>query len=1180
MPTQSPFKLLDPYTREDQAIFFGRIAEVNRLYELVNESRLILVYGASGVGKTSLVQCGLANRFNDTDWFEVYVRRRSNINRSLRRVIKRHALMPIPSGSSLETAVDSLFLDYLKPIYFVFDQFEEVYILGTNSERKRFYKYISRLLAQGEKRQLPLRIILIMREEYIARLYDFERYLPRIFDNRLRVESMSTNNIRQVIRGSCAQFRIKLKRPVQTANRIISRLTDTRRGIQLSYLQIYLDKLYRVYREQRPNGQVVFSPDLVDQVGSIGDILVEFMEEQQHLIQARMRNRFGITDPDVIMKVMDQFATLEGTRRSLNRIDIRQLGYSDAAMVYCINALVDSRLLRVDEGSYELSHDKLAEKIAETRDIQSRDRMRIQGLIRPKLAMYKERKVLFSEEELFYIRPYIPYFSTQPGFSDLFERSEQERRKERYRLQQLNKENEYHRKETEKKNRQIEIINRVLYSNIWRSDQDFHKALQFALEAWRMSLSDGLPSLEIKKALIAAYYAADEYNAINYEREIRVGSIIRYIKLSPDENLLFVATAANDALLYNLSGKLIQKLPYENVSVASFSPDSQWLFLATTDGQILQLSREGVLIEKRQMDQRSIRQLVFLPTGNYFLLGARHFIGLYHFSGTLQRAFILPESFKENDDIKQIVLAPDATYFVAISVFGYEAVCYSLKDEKHWALSGHTDKVTAVDIAHDGERLATVSADKRLIIWSRTGEILQDIIGHEQNIISVQFSSDDRHVLTASTDNTAKYWSLQSLRAKVLKGHEDNIVRAIFTPNGKEIFTISNDHTARLWYPKGNYRLLTGHQGRISDAHVLQYHGELITASSDQTIKFWDPSSTRIVRLEGHQEEGVIEAVFSPDGQLIVTVGLDKKVLLWNLDGQRIGEALDHPKAVDKAFFHPKGERLYTLGRDKILRAWNLNGQKELSIGSKKMMINKALLSPDGNYLFTLDTTQQMHVWDEKGEKIRSFPTHSAKVYRFDRCNGRPLLLTAAKDNTAGLWNYEGEHIASLEGHTGHVHSAYFNREGTRIITASADRTARIWDLTGQCQLVLGDHPRSVSRAFFIPNSSHYLTQSMGYDIRLWNEKGELVRVLDGHAGHVNHISFSADGQYLLSAANDQSIILWDQNGELIKRFQQHHAQVNGAFFSPNGRHFVSVDGAGQAICWLTPEGILHAVSL
>lgn len=1180
MTPHSPFKLLDPYTREDQSIFFGRTAEVDRMYELVNQSRLILVYGASGIGKTSLVQCGLANRFNDTDWFEVYVRRRNNINRSLRRAIKRCALMPVPSGSSIEVTVDSLFLDYLKPIYLVFDQFEEVYILGTKSERKRFYKYLTRLLAEGEKRQLPLRIILIMREEYIARLYELEHYLPKIFDNRLRVEAMNTSNIRQVIRGSCEQFGIKIRRPAQTANRIISRLTDTRRGIQLSYLQIYLDKLYREFRELQPNGQVIFSPELVNRVGSIGDILVEFMEEQQHTIQADLKTRFGIADREVIIKIMDQFATLEGTRRSLSRNEIRLLGYSDTAISFCLNALVDSRLLRLDDGAYELSHDKLAEKIAETRDIQSRDLMRIQGLVRPKLAMYKERKVLFSEEELFYIRPYRQHFDPHPGFSDLFERSEHERKMERYRLQQLNKENEYHRKETEKKNRQIEIINRVLHSNIWRSDQDYHKALQYALEAWRMSVNDGQPSLEIKKALISAYYAADEFNAINYEREIEVGSIIRYIKVSPDERLLFIATAANDAMLCNLSGTVIQKFPHENVSVATFSPDSNRLMLATTDGMVLDYNREGVLLNQHQLNQRAIRQLVLLPDGNSFLLGARNFIGLFDQNGQTKRTFPLPETFKKNDDIKQIVLAPDASYFVAISVYGHDAICFSLEDETHWVLDGHTDKVTAVDIARNGAYLATVSADKRLLIWSRGGKLLREILAHDKSIISVQFSPDNQHVLTASKDNTAKNWTLPALQAKVLKGHQDDIAKAMFIPFGKEILTTSNDHTARLWSARGDFRLLTGHQGRISDAHALQNYRGLITASSDQTIKFWNPDSTRIVRLNGHTEKGVGAATFSPDGKLIVTIGLDGKVIFWDLKGKKLGEALEHPIAVDKAFFHPDGQRLYTLGKDKILRGWTIKGEKFLEIGNKRTLINKARLSPDGQYLFTLDTTQHMHVWTEAGKKIRSFGTHTAKVYRFDRCNSRPLLLTASKDKTAALWNYEGSLTTRLEGHEGNVHSAYFNQEGTRIITASADRTARIWDIAGHCQIVLGDHPRSVSRAFFIPGSSYFLTQSMGYDIRLWDEKGRLIRVLDGHSGHVNHISFSTDGQYILSAANDQTIILWDKSGEIIKRFQQHRAQVNGAFFSPNGRYFVSVDGAGQAICWLTPEGILREVTL
>ena len=59
----SPFKFLDAYQKEDGDIFFGREAEVQELYKMSYQTNLILVYGVSGTGKTSIVRCGLANCF-------------------------------------------------------------------------------------------------------------------------------------------------------------------------------------------------------------------------------------------------------------------------------------------------------------------------------------------------------------------------------------------------------------------------------------------------------------------------------------------------------------------------------------------------------------------------------------------------------------------------------------------------------------------------------------------------------------------------------------------------------------------------------------------------------------------------------------------------------------------------------------------------------------------------------------------------------------------------------------------------------------------------------------------------------------------------------------------------------------------------------------------------------------
>ena len=67
----SPFVFLDPYERKDNYRYFGREKETAQLYNAVFAANLTLLYGGSGVGKSSLVNCGLANKFYDTDWLQI-----------------------------------------------------------------------------------------------------------------------------------------------------------------------------------------------------------------------------------------------------------------------------------------------------------------------------------------------------------------------------------------------------------------------------------------------------------------------------------------------------------------------------------------------------------------------------------------------------------------------------------------------------------------------------------------------------------------------------------------------------------------------------------------------------------------------------------------------------------------------------------------------------------------------------------------------------------------------------------------------------------------------------------------------------------------------------------------------------------------------------------------------------
>ena len=56
---QSPWPGLRPFGEDDRGFFFGREREATELLALVQRAVVVVVYGQSGLGKTSLLQAGL-----------------------------------------------------------------------------------------------------------------------------------------------------------------------------------------------------------------------------------------------------------------------------------------------------------------------------------------------------------------------------------------------------------------------------------------------------------------------------------------------------------------------------------------------------------------------------------------------------------------------------------------------------------------------------------------------------------------------------------------------------------------------------------------------------------------------------------------------------------------------------------------------------------------------------------------------------------------------------------------------------------------------------------------------------------------------------------------------------------------------------------------------------------------
>ena len=92
-------------------------------------------------------------------------------------------------------------------------------------------------------------------------------------------------------------------------------------------------------------------------------------------------------------------------------------------------------------------------------------------------------------------------------------------------------------------------------------------------------------------------------------------------------------------------------------------------------------------------------------------------------------------------------------------------------------------------------------------------------------------------------------------------------------------------------------------------------------------------------------------AAFSPDGQLIVTGGMDGSVHLWDLKDMKSRTLGTHKEAVTSAVFSPGGEYILTGSEDRTVRFLTKNNFLVFEFKGFTEIIHSASFSPDGKYI-------------------------------------------------------------------------------------------------------------------------------------------------------------------------------------------------------------------------------------
>ena len=231
---QNPWLGLVSFTEETRGYFHGREEEGAELGRRVQRKLLTILFGQSGLGKTSILQAGLVPRLRPEGFCPVYVRLdydphspppAEQIKRAVFRATEAAGTWT-QSGSAVAGETLWEFLHHredvlkdaagrvLTPIL-IFDQFEEIFTLAQSDDagRKRAQEFLADLADLVENRppvalearidrdeadaskfdfaRVDYRILISLREDYLAHLEGLKGQMPSVTQNRMRLARMT-----------------------------------------------------------------------------------------------------------------------------------------------------------------------------------------------------------------------------------------------------------------------------------------------------------------------------------------------------------------------------------------------------------------------------------------------------------------------------------------------------------------------------------------------------------------------------------------------------------------------------------------------------------------------------------------------------------------------------------------------------------------------------------------------------------------------------------------------------------------------------------------------------------------------------------------------------------------------------------------------------------------------------
>jgi WD40 repeat protein len=464
--------------------------------------------------------------------------------------------------------------------------------------------------------------------------------------------------------------------------------------------------------------------------------------------------------------------------------------------------------------------------------------------------------------------------------------------------------------------------------------------------------------------------------------------------------------------------KKLIRVAGKDVLALALSPDGRQLATGGGEDYVVRLwdLRAGTLLREFRGHWAAVRALAFSPAGDQLASGAEdNTICLW----SLGDPRVL--TMRQDTWVHALAYSPDGRVLITGGGLDQGIIRFwdTATGEYLRTLPGHTAGVCSLAFSPDGQKIASGSYDRTLLVRETgTGAQLPPM-AHGATIHTVAFSRSGNLLASGGDDRVIREWEINQgammlssrppAPAEPTPSGESMVYTVRAAANGRLAVSGGRNQNVRLWdvvsgLPRGSF---AGHPFDVT-AVALSPDSKRVASGSYQEVRVWTPEMARLETVLTGHESWVLAIDFSTDGRRIVTGSEDRRIMIWDANtGRWLRTLTGHTEKVRVVAFSPDSRWVASGAEEDILRIWDA----------------------------------------ETGQCLRRLAGHDGHVVSLAFFSDNQTLASAGTDETIRIWDLkQGRLLTSIEAPGGEISALAVSPDGRLLAAGCVESTVRLWE--------------------------------------------------------------------------------------------------------------------------------------